>query len=248
MEVSEYTHSWISKLIFEKIILHCCYTNVVYPWSTLKQKHIQFTIYFFSGWGKDNTWGREGHGFPNHTSHRLAALDFRKKIPRTRRTPAGWVFNNRGVGHTLAQDPWRAVSRSKSGSGGTATAREASGLISTWLWLQTSDGKYKLSKPCQHSSMGQREGALMINSAKSSGFCIPMVPGLSGCHVTGPGHFLADWGKLVSKHRWFRVRPAVRDNHSQHQLCLEKLAALFVSSFASWCSYFPSCMSLCIHF
>jgi len=45
----------------------------------------------------------------------------------------------------------------------------------------------------------------MINSAKSSGFCIPMVPGLSACHVTGSGHFLADWGKLVSKHRWFGV-------------------------------------------
>lgn len=96
--------------------------------------------------------------------------------------------------------------------------------------------------------MGQRKGALMINSAKSSGFCIPMVPGLSGCHVTGPGHFLADWGKLVSKHRWFRAGPAVRDNHGQHQLCLAKLAALFASSFASWCSHFLSRMSFCTHF
>lgn len=96
--------------------------------------------------------------------------------------------------------------------------------------------------------MGQRKGALMINSAKSSGFCIPMVPGLSGCHVTGPGHFLADWGKLVSKHRWFGAGPAVRDNRGQHQLCLAKLAALFASSFASWCSHFLSRMSFCTHF
>lgn len=88
----------------------------------------------------------------------------------------------------------------------------------------------------------------MINSAKSSGFCIPMVPGLSGCHVTGPGHFLADWGKLVSKHRWFGAGPAVRDNRGQHQLCLAKLAVLFASSFASWCSHFLSRMSFCAHF
>lgn len=140
IEVSEYTHGWISKLIFEKIILHCCYTKVVHPWSMLKQKHIQFTMFFFLVEGKI-TYGEGRVRAFLITSHRLAALDFSRKIPRTRRTPAGWVFNNRlqrGGAHPGAGSTWRAVSRSKSGSGGTATARGASGLISTWLWLQTS--------------------------------------------------------------------------------------------------------------
>lgn len=88
--------------------------------------------------------------------------------------------------------------------------------------------------------MGQRKGALMINSAKSSGFFIPMALGLSRCHVTCLGHFLADWGKLVSKHRCFRVSSAVRDNHKQHQLCLPKLAPVFASIFPSWRFYFLS--------
>lgn len=184
-------------------------------------------------------------------------LDSGRKSTETRRPPAGWICNNRpqsGWGATWGEGVCSgrriqvaAVSRSKSGSV-ALPCEGASGLISTWLWLQPPDGKYGLSKPCQHSWMGQRKGALMINSAKSSGFCIPMVPGLSGCHVTSPGHFLADWGKLVSKHRWFRVGPAVRDNHGQHQLCRAKLAALFVSSSASWCSYFLSRMSLCTQF
>lgn len=83
----------------------------------------------------------------------------------------------------------------------------------------------------------------MINSVKSSGFFIPMALGLSRCHVTCLGHFLADWGKLVSKHRCFRVSSAVRDNHKQHQLCLPKLAPVFASIFASWRFYFLSPMS-----
>lgn len=88
----------------------------------------------------------------------------------------------------------------------------------------------------------------MINSAKSSGFCIPMVLGLSRCHVTCLGHFLADWGKLVSKHRCFRVSSAVRDNHKQHQLCLAKLGPVFASIFASWRSYFLSPMPFALVF
>lgn len=80
--------------------------------------------------------GKGGQGFPNRTSHRFAALYFGRKILRTGRTLAGWVFNNRlqrGEAHPGTGSTWRAVSRSKSGSGGTATARGASGLISTWL-------------------------------------------------------------------------------------------------------------------
>lgn len=89
--------------------------------------------------------------------------------------------------------------------------------------------------------MGQRKGALMINSAKSSGFLIPMALGLSRCHVTCLGHFRADWGKLVSKHRCFGVGSAVRDNHKHHQLCLPKLAPVFASIFfPSWRFYFLS--------
>lgn len=91
--------------------------------------------------------------------------------------------------------------------------------------------------------MGQRTGALMINSAKSSGLFIPMALRLSRCHVTCLGHFLADWGKLVSKHRCFRVSSAVRDNHKHHQLCLPKLAPVFASRFPSWRFYFLSPVS-----
>lgn len=130
----------------------------------------------------------------------------------------------------VAGSRWRAVTRSRSGSVDTSTVR-SQGLIGTWPFLQLPNGKYGLSKPCQCSWMGQRKGALMINSVKSSGFCIPMVPGLSGCHVTRSGHFLADWGKLVSKHRWFLVSSAVRDNRGQQQLCLAKLAALVCFQF-----------------
>ena len=43
----------------------CCYTKVVHPWPALKEtKNIFsfsfFVLFCFSGWGKDNTWGREG--------------------------------------------------------------------------------------------------------------------------------------------------------------------------------------------
>lgn len=46
---------------------------------------------------------------------------------------------------------------------------------------------------------------LIFNQAKSLNllFCIPMVPPLSGCHVTCWAFFLADHGKPMSKHRCF---------------------------------------------
>lgn len=103
----------------------------------------------------------------------------------------------------------------------------------------------KYQSACQHSWMGQRKGTLMINSAKSSSFCIPMVLGLSGSHVTCSGHFLADWRKLESKHRCFSVSRAVRDNHKQPQLCLAKLTPLFASILASRRSHWVKPGSLC---
>lgn len=203
------------------------------------------------------TQGKRGLWAYNPTFSSLASLNSGRWFAETCRIPGRWVINQNKAQGVGVQRAAGGSSGGRQASGGRlcpgwalGAAREpgARGLISTWLGLQPADGKYRVSKPCQHSWMGQRKGALMINSAKSSGFCIPMVPGLSGCHVTGPGHFLADWGKLVSKHRWFCVGRAVRDNRGQHQLCLVKLAALFASSFASWCSYFLSRMSFCHSF
>lgn len=55
-------------------------------------------------------------------------------------------------------------------------------------------------------------------------------------------------GKASEQTQVVRSRPAVRDNRGQHQLCLAKLAVLFASNFASWCSYFLSRMSFCPYF
>lgn len=55
-------------------------------------------------------------------------------------------------------------------------------------------------------------------------------------------------GKASEQTQVVRSRLAVRDNRGQHQLCLAKLAVLFASNFASWCSYFLSRMSFCPYF
>lgn len=94
--------------------------------------------------------------------------------------------------------------------------------------------------------MGQRKGALMINSAKSSGFCIPMVPGLSGCHVTA-GPFSRRLGKASEQTQV--VRAARCQGQPRTAPAMPGPASrLFVSRFASWCWHFLRRMSFCTHF
>lgn len=67
----------------------------------------------------------------------------------------------------------------------------------TWLYLRLTYLPYVISKPLSARSwMGTKERPpLMINCSKSPGFCIPMVPGLSGHHVTCSQHFSSRLGE-----------------------------------------------------
>lgn len=67
----------------------------------------------------------------------------------------------------------------------------------TWLYLRLTCLPYVISKPLSAWSwMGTKERPpLMINCSKSPGFCIPMVPRLSGHHVTCSQHFSSRLGE-----------------------------------------------------
>ncbi|XP_019742663.1 uncharacterized protein LOC109526083 [Hippocampus comes] len=96
----------------------------------------------------------------------------------------------------------------------------------TWPYLHATCLPYVISKPLSApSSMGTKERpSLMINCSKSPGFCIPMVPRLSGRHVTCSQRFSSRLGKASEQTQvlWSGVGDAVRDNHKQEQLCLAK--------------------------
>ncbi|XP_061158233.1 uncharacterized protein LOC133169767 isoform X1 [Syngnathus typhle] len=96
----------------------------------------------------------------------------------------------------------------------------------TWPYLRATCLPYVISKPLSApSSMGTKERpSLMINCSKSPGFCIPMVPRLSGRHVTCSQRFSSRLGKASEQTQvlWSGVGDAVRDNHKQEQLCLAK--------------------------
>lgn len=111
-----------------------------------------------------------------------------------------------------------------------STARGA-GLFSTWLRPSTPHGKHGYQSAVSTPGWTKR-GALMINSAKSSAFVFPWCrPIWLPCDR--PGHFLADRGKLVCKHRWWRVARLSGTTAASGSYAAQR-AALFACTFASW--------------
>lgn len=146
-----------------------------------------------------------------------------------------WVSRNQPKGVL-----WGVGVEGKRAGCSQACGHDRAGLFSTWLRPSPPMANTAI-KALSALRAGQRESALMINSAKSSAFLYSHGAGRSGCHVTGrPFHHRS--GKRCAN-TGGGVCARLSGTTAASGSYAAQLAALF-GTFASWVLFLSSRMPL----